>query len=164
MSNLIRWDPFREMDELTRLVDTMWDRPWLNRSRATSIDAWSLALDVVENEDNFVVKASVPGIKPEDLEITFTDNTLTIKGEMREDSEREEERYHLRERRFGRFSRSITMPTRIDADKIEAGYDSGVLTLRLPKVEEVKSKRITIKAGEPSKVIEGNFKKLAGKN
>jgi HSP20 family protein len=97
----------------------------------------------------------VPGIKPEDLDITVTKNTLTIKGEVRQEEEKEEERYHLRERRYGRFARSITLPTSVDADEIEANYENGVLTLRLPKTEEVKPKRIEVKSGE--KLLEGQF-------
>jgi len=107
---------------------------------------WTLALDVAEKEDGFVVKASVPGINPDDLEITFSDNILTIKGEMKEDKDVEEGKYHLRERRYGLFQRSIALPVPIDADKIEATYNDGVLTLNIPKVEEVKPKRINVKA------------------
>jgi len=111
-----------------------------------------------------VVKASVPGINPDDLEITFTDGTLTIKGETREEKNVEETHYHMRERRFGRFSRSISLPTNLDADKIEASYDTGVLTLRLPKAEEMKPKRIEVKSGTKQQTIEGKLTDIAGKN
>jgi HSP20 family protein len=100
-----------------------------------------------------MVKASLPGINPDDLEITFSDNQLTIKGEVKEDNEIDEAHYHLRERRYGAFTRSIKLPSGIESDKIEAKYDDGVLKLRLPKVEEVKPKKISIKNGSP-KVIE----------
>jgi len=116
---------------------------------------WSVALDVVESEDEYLVKASVPGINPEDLEITFEDNRLTIKGEVKEESDVNEARYHLRERRFGSFSRSIKMPSGIDSDKIEANYEKGVLELHLPKVEEVKPKKIAIKTSS-TKVIDAD--------
>jgi HSP20 family protein len=104
-----------------------------------------LPLDVSENEDGFVVKASVPGINPDDVEITFEEDVLTIKGEVAEESEVEEVNYHLRERRSGSFGRSIRFPVDVDAEAVEATYENGVLTLNVPKVEEVKPKRIEIK-------------------
>jgi HSP20 family protein len=142
----------RTMRELTdRMLDRFFEEPisdWQTSS-------WGLALDVAEDEDEFIVKASVPGINPDDLDITVTKNTLTIQGEVKQEEEREEERYHLRERRYGRFARSITLPTSVDADEIEANYDNGVLTLHLPKTEEMKPKRIEVKSGE--KLLEGQF-------
>jgi HSP20 family protein len=113
---------------------------WERRS-----DTMSLALDVAEKDDAFIVKASVPGVPAEDVEVTLTDNVLTIKGEMKADKEINEENYHLRERRFGSFMRSVTLPTAVDADKIEAVNENGVLTLTLPKAEAVKPKKIEVK-------------------
>jgi len=107
--------------------------------------AMSLALDVVEQEEAFIVKASIPGVPADDVEITLTDNVLTIKGEMKGDKEVKEANYHLRERRFGSFLRSVTLPTAVDADKIEAINENGVLTLTLPKAEAVKPKKIEVK-------------------
>ena len=101
-----------------------------------------------------VVKASLPGVDPNDVEITYTNNTLTIKGEVREEQELEDALYHLRERNFGSFARSITLPAGVEPDKIEANYEAGVLTIRLPKAEEIKPKKIAIKAGDVHKVIE----------
>jgi len=148
---LTRWDPFRDMLSMRQAMDRLFDRA-LEPSWSESA-VWNLALDVVENKDEFLVKASLPGINPDDLEITFTDNVLTIKGETKEDKDIQEEQYHLRERRQGIFSRSISLPNRVKADAIEASYDAGVLTLKLPKVEEVKPKRIAINIGGP-KMIE----------
>jgi HSP20 family protein len=110
----------------------------------------SLALDVAEDGETFIVKASVPGMKPEDLDITITNNVLTIKGETKDDQEVKQENYHLRERRFGSFVRSVTLPTPVDADKVGATYENGVLTLNIPKSEAVKPKRIAVQ-----NVIEG---------
>lgn len=145
MRMIVRRDPMlREMaawrNAMNRLFEDtaelgLWDRS----------EAWALALDVAETEDSFLVKASIPGIKPEDLEITLTDNVLTIKGEIEETSELEEAQWHMRERRFGSFQRSITLPTPVDANAIEATYEDGVLSLNVPKVEEVKPKRIEVK-------------------
>jgi HSP20 family protein len=152
---LTRWDPFRDMLSMRRAMDRLFDRAL--EPSWSEIPMWDLALDVVENKDDFVVKASLPGINPDDLEITFTDNVLTIKGETKEDKDIKEEQYHLRERRQGVFSRSISLPNRVKADAIEASYDAGVLTLKLPKVEEVKPKRIAINVSG-SKMIEGKSK------
>ncbi len=155
MTTLMRWDPFREMQALRETVDRLFESSlstWAGEPRALG---WTLALDVAESEDEYLVKASVPGIKPEDLDITFTDNTLTIKGEIKAEEERDEVRYHIRERRYGQFTRSISLPTSIDAEHIEAEYDNGVLTLHLPKAEEARPKRISVRATGGQKVIEG---------
>lgn len=151
MTNLTRWDPFREMLSMRDMFDRVLDRSLTTPSTWTQ--DWGLALDVLENDDEFVVKASVPGIKPDDIEITYDNRTLTIKGEIQEETETEDERYHLRERRFGRFSRSITLPTPVDAENIEANYDAGILALHLPKAEEAKPRRITVHSAE--KILEG---------
>ena len=132
---LVRWDPFREMWSLRSMMDRMMDR-WLEPSWSLTTgwqpDNWDLALDVAETEDNFVVKASLPGMNPDDLEITYNNNLLTIKGEMKAEREVDEQRYHLRERRTGSFSRNIALPSTVDADHIQASYNDGVLTLHLP--------------------------------
>jgi HSP20 family protein len=124
---------------------------------------WGIALDVAESDDDYLVKASLPGINPDDLEITFSDNHLTIKGEVEEDKELDEAHYHLRERRFGAFSRSIKLPSGIESDQIEAKYDDGVLRLRLPKAEEIKPKKITIKNGS-SEVIDAQASEVVTEN
>lgn len=110
-------------------------------------------LDVIENDTEFVVKAAVAGFDPENIEITYDDNTLSIKGEVKEENENAEEgKYHIRERSFGSFYRSITMPGVIDADQISADTDNGILVIRLPKKPETQPKKISISS---KKVIEG---------
>ncbi len=150
---LTRWDPFQEMLNLRRTVDRLFDNVGTDHEWAQP-GMWGLAVDVVENKDDFVVKASVPGINPDDIDISYADDTLTIKGEIKSDNEVKENQYHLRERRYGSFARSVTLPTKIKGDAIEASYQNGVLTLRLPKAEEVKPKRIAINVGN-GKMIEG---------
>ncbi len=153
---LTRWDPFQEMLNLRRTVDRLFDNVGTDHEWAQP-GMWGLAVDVVENKDDFVVKASVPGINPDDIDISYADDTLTIKGEIKSDNEVKENQYHLRERRYGSFARSIALPTKIKGDAIEASYQNGVLTMRLPKAEEVKPKRIAIKVGD-QKMIEGKVK------
>ena len=152
---LTRWDPFQEMLNLRRTVDRLFDN--VSPDHEWQPATWGLALDVVENKDDFIVKASVPGINPDDLDISYADDTLTIKGEIKSDNEAKDNQYHLRERRYGSFSRSISLPTKIKGEAIEASYQNGVITLRLPKAEEVKPKRINIKVGD-NKMIEGKVK------
>ena len=144
---LTRWDPFREMLSLRNRMDRLFDRAYDSQMDWPETTTLGLALDVAEQENEFIVKASVPGINPNDLEITFNDNILTIKGEINADKEIKEDQYHLRERRFGSFSRSISLPTRVRAENIQANYEAGILTLTLPKAEEVKPKKIAIHVG-----------------
>ena len=159
MAGLTRWDPFREMMSMRSMVDRMLEDSLLNPQDWQRETSWGLPLDVSENDDDYVVKASIPGVKPEDLDISFNNNTLTIKGETKSESEKAGEgtQWHMRERRFGSFSRTITLPSPVSSDQIEADYDAGVLTLRLPKAEEAKPKRISVQTGSQQPVLEGKF-------
>ncbi len=148
MANLVRWDPFRDMVTLREAMDRLFEesfvrpRGWLAPTEGLA----TLALDVYETADDVTVQASIPGVKPEDIDISITGDMLTIKGEVSEEREEKEGTYYIRERRYGAFERSITLPTQINADKAQADFANGVLTLTLPKVEEVKPKSIQIKA------------------
>jgi len=150
MNSMVRWDPFREMSllrsNMNRLFDDAFGNMPLERTNGGT-GTWGVALDVSEDENGYTVKASVPGVASDDIDITLNDNVLTIKGEMRDESETQEQNYHLRERRYGAFSRSISLPTNIEADKIDAAQENGVLTVFLPKAEEVKPRKISVKAG-----------------
>ncbi len=155
MTLVRRWDPFREMAELRATMDRLLNET-RNMPAASEDTIWMLPLDVSENEDGFIVKASIPGVNPEDIDISLTDNVLTIKAEIREEKEIEDAKYHLKERRFGTFSRAITLPTTVDADKVEAVYENGVLTLTIPKAEAVKPHKIAV---QTHKMIEGEVSK-----
>ena len=164
MDNLIRRDPFRELMSLRSAMDRMFDSAFYGEpSEWRSLTA-DLALDVTEDENEYVVKASLPGINPDDLDITFSGKTLTIKGEYKAEEEKDDVHYHLRERRYGSFSRSLSLPTPINSDAIEAKYEAGVLTLHLPKTEEAKPKRITVGVSEKPQMIEGKVSDIKGKN
>ncbi len=139
MTTLVRWNSTRN---LFNEFDRLFNAPAINGETPRT---WGMPLDVVEHEDEYVVKASVPGIKPEDLDVSLEDNVLTIKGETANDNEVTEERYHIRERRYGSFSRSLRFPVDINAEAIAATYENGVLTLTVPKAEEVKPRQIAIK-------------------
>jgi HSP20 family protein len=157
MSRIVRWDPFRDMVSMRSQMDRIMDE-WLRASNnlesGENGNALRLALDVSENDSDFIVKASVPGIHPEDLDVSFNENMLTIKGELREEHTDENERFHLRERRFGQFVRSISLPVAVDADKIDAHYENGILTLTLPKAEETRPRKISVR-GQNDNVVEG---------
>ena len=154
MTTVVRWKPLREMmnlrNEMDRMFDEALNEPRLRWQNATN---WGLALDVAEQDDTFIIKASVPGVQPDDLDITISDNVLTIKGELLEDQTIDQETYHLRERRFGSFSRSVTLPVPVNSDEIEAVYEHGVLTLQVPKAEELKPRRIAIKTSDGHKTL-----------
>jgi HSP20 family protein len=161
MANLIRRDPLREMLGWSRAMDRMLNNFYGDGELVFGEPLnLRMPLDVIENDEEFVVKADVAGIDPDNIEITYTDNNLTIKGEMTEerDEEGEEGRYHLRERRYGTFSRTISMPGSVDVEGIEAETKNGVLNIHLPKKEEVKPHRIEIKGGGEKNVIEGKSK------
>jgi len=138
---IIRWDPFREMtqvqDQFNRLVDQV---------RGGRQESWLPAVDVFDTKDAVVLKAELAGMDPDDIEIEVEDNVLTIKGERTLEDKVDEERYYRVERRFGSFQRSLALPQGVKADDIQAGYEDGILTVRVPKAEEEKPQRIEIKA------------------
>ena len=152
---LSRWDPFREMVTMRRAMDRLIEN---SLSDEGASNEWGLALDVVEDEDSYIIKASVPGVKPEDIDITYEQGMLTVKGQIKDESESTKGQYHLRERRYGTFSRTIALPTTVKPEDIQADYQDGILTLKLPKAEEVKPKRIPINSGNSSKVFEAKNK------
>ncbi|MBW1992589.1 MAG: Hsp20/alpha crystallin family protein [Deltaproteobacteria bacterium] len=144
---LIRWDPFREVSRLRREIDRLWEDFFGPTRRAFEplVEAWVPAIDVSESGDKVTIKAEIPGIEAKDIEISMAGDTLTIKGEKKAEKEEKGESFHLVERSYGAFSRSIRLPAAVDADKIEATYKNGVLTITCPKKEEVKPKAIEIK-------------------
>ena len=146
-NDLMEWRPFREVTRLRREMDHLWDdyfgsgRRGLQPLRAE----FAPAVDVKESADQVVVKAEVPGMDAKDINISVTGEVLTIKGEKKSEREEKEENYHLVERSYGSFSRSLKLPAAVDLDKIEAKYDKGVLTVTCPKKEAVKPKAIEIR-------------------
>lgn len=144
MRTITRWNPTREALDLFNEFERLFDRAY--RGSVDTPTTWGLALDVIEQDEHFIVKTSVPGINPDDLNITLEDNVLTIQGETQSEETANEGKYHLRERRYGSFGRTLRFPVAVNADAVEANYHNGVLSLTVPKAEEVKPKRIAIKA------------------
>jgi HSP20 family protein len=146
MANIRRFDPFGEMLTLRDAMNQLFEESFVNPARMGSSNAFSMPLDVSETQDGYVVDAVVPGLKPEDLDITIQDNVLTIRGETRKQQQTGDKpsNYHIMERRYGRFSRSISLPTAVKADDVRATLEHGILHLEIPKAEEVKPRRITV--------------------
>ncbi len=144
---LTRWEPFREMRRIHDMLDRVMDDSMATgRGDGTWFEGLA-PIDVYQTENDVVIEASMPGVQPDDIDISVTGDTLTIRGEVREEKEAEGERdYHIRERRYRRFARSLTMPSTVNADKAQAEMDNGILTLRIPKAEEAKPKQITVKS------------------
>lgn len=149
MASLVRWEPFSGPVSLRHAMDRLFEdsfvrpRGWLARSARGD---GALAVDMFETDDAIVVSSAVPGIDPEDIDISVTGDLLTIRGETSAEEEINEDNYICRERRYGSFSRSLRLPLAVVADKAEAEFENGVLRLTLPKAEEVKPKSIEVKA------------------
>jgi HSP20 family protein len=145
MSNLIRWEPMREMMTLREAMDRLFDDAFTRPVGISGVSAMP-AIDMYQTNDEVVVKATLPGLKAEDVSITVTGETLTLRGEYKQENEQKEATYHIREQRSGSFERSLLLPTDVKADKAKADFEDGVLTITMPIAEEVKPKSITIKA------------------
>ena len=135
-----------ELNRLRREIDRLFEEPFSFLAPSTSFfEGWTPAVDIYEDNDKYVVKAALPGMKKEDIDVSLDGNTLTISGERKQEEQKQEGESYRSERFFGRFQRSITLPTAVQANKIEAAYKDGVLNVTLPKVEEAKPKQIQIK-------------------
>jgi len=155
---LSRWDPFQEIMTLRDQFDRFFDDFIANSGNGKQSKLWSLPIDLIEMDDQYVVKASLPGVNPDHLEITISNNVLTIKGETKPEEDFMNAHYLLRERWFGCFQRRITLPAKVNEDQIEANYDAGVLKLILPKSEEARPTRIAIQSEAHPKLLEGAVK------
>lgn len=154
---LTRWEPFggirRRGDvfsELTRMQEEMnryFDDFFGEQRRGLDEGAWLPAVDVSETDADFVVRAELPGMAQNEIEINVQDNILTLKGEKKQEKKEEKENFHRLERSYGSFSRSFTLPAGVKPEDIKASFKDGVLEVTMPKAEEVKPKKITISAG-----------------
>jgi len=145
-----RWQPFSELMSLRQAMDKLFEDSFVRPSRALAAlgEVTVPALDVYQTPNEVVMKATLPGLKPEDVSIDITGETLTIKGETKAEQKIKKEDYLYQERRYGAFSRSVVLPSGLKPDKAEATMEDGVLTLTIPKAEEVKPKAIKVKAKE----------------
>jgi len=149
MSNLTRWEPARGMmtlrEAMDRLFDEAFTRPFSLIRESGAV--WSSpAIDMYQSDNDVVLKAALPGIKAEDVHINISGDILTIKGEAQQDEKKQEKSWYIREQRWGAFERAIRLPTAVIADRAKADFESGILTINLPKSKESRPKTITIKA------------------
>ena len=151
MTMLTRWEPFREMRRLHNALDRVMDERFSRRFGWEDLDEGLALIDLYETDEDVVVKAALPGVDADDIEISITGDLLNLQAELREEKEEEGNgnvRYHVREQRYKRFSRSMRLPALVDTAKADAEFQNGVLRLTIPKAEEVKQKTIHIKAKE----------------
>ena len=143
---IVRWEPFRDLVTLREAMDRLFAESFVRPDAAFPMSFEGTAVDMYQTKDDIIVKAAIPGLKPEDIDISVTGDILTIKGELKQEEKIKEGGYLRQERRFGQFCREFSLPTQVSADKAKAEFEHGVLTLRLPKAEAVKPKSITVKA------------------
>jgi HSP20 family protein len=159
MANLVRWDPFNEMTSLRDMMDRVFEQAWV---RPTSVFEGSMSrfpVDLYEAGDEYVLTASLPGVTPEQVDVTVQGNTVTVSYERKRD-ENEGVTWHARELPYGRFTRQIGLPVHIDNEHVEASMEHGVLRLRLPKVAQARERRVEIKSGagfgSTPQIVEGD--------
>ncbi len=145
MTQLTRRDPFRDLISLREAMDQLFEESMV-RPGTAALAPRALTVDMYETDETVVVKTAIPGVDPEDIDISMTGDTLVIKGEIKAEEEVEEEDYVCRERRYGAFSRALTVPVSINVNEAEAEFEDGILTLTLPKAEELKPKAIKVKS------------------
>lgn len=145
---LVRWSPARDLlniqDEMNRVMDRFFS-PELFEGSDFSTSRWLPNMDVQEDRDRFTISMELPGLSKDDVSLTVREGVLTIEGERKQEDEKEGVNYHRVERRYGKFLRSFQLPVRVQEDKIEAVFKEGVLTVQIPKAEEVKPKQIAVK-------------------
>ena len=145
-----RWDPFRELRRMEETMNRMWRRA-LSPIEEVRTEGWGIPLDVVQKGDNVVVYASLPGIKPDEMEVGVDNNVLTIKGRTASESEHREGSYLMRERRAGSFYRTLRLPDTIDTEKAKSVYSNGVLSITFPKLEGKRSQQLKIEVQDQDK-------------
>ena len=145
--NLVRWEPFKDMMSLRQAMDRLMEESFVRHPRALWLlgDGGLPPIDMYQTPNELVVKAALPGVKPDEVDITISDGTLTIKGETKATEEVKREDYLYQEHRYGAFNRSIALPSTLESDKAEATFDNGVLTVTIPRAEEVKPRTIEVK-------------------
>lgn len=141
----LAWPGFGRLSSLRDELDRLFESPWTELARTSQLlSGWTPALDVYEDKDNFVVRAELPGMKREDIDVSLHDGALSVSGERKTEKQYEEAEVYRRERFFGKFQRTVSLPAPVAADKVKAQYKDGVLTITLPKTEEAKPKQIDV--------------------
>ena len=153
---VVRWEPLRELSSLQTEMNRLFTAAFDGGAQGTAAPRrWAPAMDLVETDDHFVLRADLPGVTEEDVNIELEDNVLTLSGERKSEHEEKREGFYRVERSFGAFSRSLTLPRGVDADGVAATFDKGVLEVRIPKPEQRKPRRISISAAGEQPALEG---------
>ena len=152
---LQRWDPFRDLRQMEDTMGRLWRGFGGSPSYREGAEDWNILIDVIQKKDEIEVKASIPGVKPEGIDVAVEDNILTLRAERNLEIEGAEANYLIQERPTGSFYRALRLPDTVDANKIECNYENGVLTITMPKAEEKKKKQIQVKITSGPKTIEG---------
>ena len=161
---LIRWEPVAELgtiqNEMNRLFNTFFDQPHATDRNGAAGRRWIPAMDLIESGDHYVLRADLPGLSDEDVNVQLEDNVLTISGERKTEHETQQEGYYRLERAFGGFARSLTLPEGVDPDGVQAHFERGVLEIRIPKPEQRKPRHVQINLGarpsDEAEAIEGS--------
>jgi HSP20 family protein len=152
---IVRWEPFRELSslqtEMNRLFNAAFDSPGGN----SGTRRWTPAMDLLETDDHFVLRADLPGVAEDDVKIELDEGVLTVSGERKAEHEDKREGYYRVERSFGSFSRTLTLPKGVDPEGVTAAFEQGVLEVRIPKPEQRKPRRIEIDGSSESRTLEG---------
>src|ERR671914_305799 len=153
---LRRWEPFRELRQMQENMDRLW-RSFSSGGDGQDVENWAVPLDVVQEGENIVVKASVPGVSPEDIDVSIENDVLIIKGQTKEEREHQEGNYLMRERRSGSFYRALRLPDTLDSEKAQPHYEHGILSITFPKMESKRARRLQITSGQGSQgqIVEG---------
>ncbi len=136
-----RWDPMRELRELQQAMNRLWGR------EEPAQEGWLVPMDVLEQADRIIVRCTIPGVRPEDLEVMVEDNLLTVRGQTQAEQEERQANYLMQERRIGAFHRSLQLPDVVDTETATSRYENGVLTISFPKAESKRARRLQVQAG-----------------
>ena len=145
MSNLTRWEPVREMMTLREAMDRLFDDAFTRPLNVRDGGRSAPAVDMYQTDDEVVVKVALPGFQADEVQINVTNDVLTLRGELKHEEDQKDKAWHIREHRWSSFERSIALPTAVTADKAVAEFENGILTIALPKAEEVKPKTISVR-------------------
>ncbi|KHE92845.1 MAG: Hsp20/alpha crystallin family protein [Candidatus Scalindua rubra] len=143
--SLVKWNPWREMEDMFGRYDRAVGLPRSGSREIMTADDWCPRVDIVENDNEFVIKAEIPEVKKEDIKVSVDNGVLTLKGERKQEKEEKGKKFHRVERCFGSFTRSFTLPENVDESKVKATFKDGMLNLQVPKTEETKPKAIDVK-------------------
>ncbi|MEC4889594.1 MAG: Hsp20/alpha crystallin family protein [Nitrospira sp.] len=149
MSALMRWDPFRELEDMSDRLNRMFARPALrtNGKETLTVADWVPTVDISETEGEYVIKAELPEVKKDDVKVTLEDGVLTIQGQRRQEKEEKTTKYHRIERSYGTFVRSFSLPDQVNESGVKAEFKEGMLNLHIPKSEKAKPRAIEVKVG-----------------